>query len=99
MYKVSLLGAALVAMALFTLPHAAFAKGGRHGGPAGRGNARHSVETVTTTVAALMGDTSADPEAIKARARTWCQTKVRGGGRIMRIELKSGGKVQCWYKQ
>lgn len=93
--------AACLAMILFTLPDAAFGKGGdQDGGPAGPGNARHTTESATTTVTALMGSeaATADSSMIKERARAWCQTKVRGGGRITRIELLTGGKVRCWHK-
>lgn len=58
----------------------------------------HTPTSVTTTRDALGLAASADDATVRLAARAWCQGMVRGGGRISRIDVLSGGKIRCWYK-
>lgn len=67
--------------------------------PSSKSRIDHSPQSVTTTRQALAGaDDALNEDLIRIRAWTWCQTKVRGGGRVTRIELLSADRVRCWYK-
>lgn len=42
--------------------------------------------------------TEAQKTALRKRAREWCIKNIKGLRSLERVEIKSTGKVVCWYR-